>query len=264
MRVRGTLRFLGRLIWFNLRGAMAYRAGFITGVLTMALSDAMWLIFWTLFFSRFPVVRGWSLTDVVTMWAVVAAGFGLATGLFGNARPEGARVIISGRMDYYLSLPRNVLLHYLGGSVGIMSIGDVLFGFGVFGVVVRPDVQGWPLFLLLVLNVTVIFLSFGVLINSLTFWLGNSEGLGMQIMNALITFATYPLDLFSAALKVALFTLVPAGFIGYLPVTVLREFDPLRLALMTGFTAALVLAAVAVFYAGLRRYESGSLVATQG
>ena len=116
-----TLRFLGRLGWFNLRGAMAYRAAFITGAAFMAVNDALWIAFWGIFFSRFPVVRGWTLADVVTLWAVVATGFGIATGFFGNCRPEGVRVILTGRLDYYLSLPRNVLLHYLGGSVSIAA-----------------------------------------------------------------------------------------------------------------------------------------------
>lgn len=126
MHLFSTVRFLARLIWFNLRGAMAYRVGFIAAVGFMVLNDTMWIIFWTMFFSRFPVIRGWTLEDVVTLWAVVAVGYGLAWGIFGNARAEGVRVIVSGRLDYYLSLPRNVLLHFIGGSVGVAAFGDVL------------------------------------------------------------------------------------------------------------------------------------------
>src|SRR3712207_8501145 len=54
------------------------------------------------------------------------------------------------------------------------------------------------------------FLSFGVLIVSTAFWAGNTEGLGLQLHNALITFSTYPMDLFSGVVKAALFTIVPA------------------------------------------------------
>ena len=258
-----TIRFLGRLVWFNLRGAMAYRAAFITGAAFMAVNDAMWIAFWGLFFSRFPVVRGWTLADVVTLWAVVATGFGIATGFFGNCRPEGVRVIVTGRLDYYLSLPRNVLLHYLGGSISIVAFGDLVFGIGAFAVVVRPDVARLLLFLVLSLSTALLFLGFGLLLNSLAFWIGNSEGLAMQTLNVFITFATYPLDLFNVAVKVALFSLVPAAFAGYLPVTVLREFDPARLTLTLSFACGFTALAVTVFYAGLRRYESGSMVSTR-
>jgi len=258
------MRFLLQLVRLNLRAAMAYRAGFIAGVGFMALNDMMWIIFWTLFFSRFPALRGWTLDDVVTMWAVVATGFGIATGFFGNCRAEGVRVIVSGRMDYYLSLPRNVVLHYLGGSISVAAFGDILFGVLAYALAVQPAPARWPLFILLALAVAVIMLSFGLLLNSLAFWIGNSEGLGQQILNVMITFSTYPLDLFGVAVKVALFTIIPAGFTGYLPVTVLREFDPWRLGATVAFAAALLALAMRVFYAGLRRYESGSLVATQG
>jgi ABC-2 type transport system permease protein len=264
MRLSGTLRFLMRLLWFNLRAAMAYRVGFLTSVGFMVVSDAMWIVFWAIFFSRFPVIRGWTIDDVVTLWAVAATGYGIAWGFFGNTRPEGVRVIVSGRMDYYLSLPRNVLLHFVGGSVSVASFGDILFGVGVFAIVVRPDPAQLGLFLMLALCAAVILISFGLLVVSLTFWAGNTESLGMQISNALITFSTYPIDLFSTTVKVALFTLLPAGFAVYVPVTIIREFDPLRLAVVVLFTAGFAALAATVFYAGLRRYESGSLIATQG
>jgi ABC-2 type transport system permease protein len=264
MGLRSTVRFLRRLLWFNLRGAMAYRAAFLTGVGFMALNDTMWIVFWTMFFSRFPVIRGWTLDDVVTLWAVTAMGYGLAVGFFGNARADGIRVIISGRLDYYLSLPKSVMLHFAGGSVSVAAFGDILFGIGVYLVAVRPGPVELGLFLGLGLCAGVIMLAFGILVVSTAFWFGNTEGLGMQMQNALLTFATYPTDLFGGLVKVALFTLIPAGFTTYLPVTILRDFDPLRLAIVGGFTVGIAALATAVFYAGLRRYESGSLVATQG
>jgi ABC-2 type transport system permease protein len=263
-RLRSTLRFVGRLIWFNLRGAMAYRAAFLTAVGFMVLNDTMWILFWTMFFDRFPVVRGWTLEDVVTLWAVTAMGYGASAGFFGNARADGIRVVMSGRLDYYLSLPRGVLLHFMGGSIGIAALGDLVFGLGAFVLVVQPDPARLVLFLGLSACAAVIFLSFGVLIVSTAFWAGNTEGLGLQLNNALITFSTYPMDLFSGVVKVALFTVVPAGFASYLPVTIVREFDGLRLAVVVAFTVLFALTATATFYAGLRRYESGSLVATQG
>jgi len=224
----------------------------------------MWIVFWALFFSRFPVVRGWELRDIATMWAVVATGFGLATGVFGNCRPEGVRVIVEGRLDYYLSVPKNPLLHYLLGSMSVMALGDVLFGVLTFVVVVRPDVAHLALFLLLSATVCAMFVSVGLLTNSLAFWAGNSEGLGAQITNALITFSTYPLDLFSVAVKTVLFIALPAGFLSYLPVRMLREFNWPYLLAVEAFAFALAASAVWVFYRGLRRYESGSLVLLRG
>ena len=43
----------------NLAMAMEYRTAFFAQVFGMVLNDSLWLAYWTLFFSRFPVVRGW-------------------------------------------------------------------------------------------------------------------------------------------------------------------------------------------------------------
>ena len=55
-----------------------------------------------------------------------------------------------------------------------------------------------------------------------------------------------------------LYTGLPAGFISFLPVELLREFSwPTFLAVL-GATAVYAGLAFAVFAAGLRRYESGN------
>src|SRR5262245_16533732 len=108
-RLFANARFAWALTALNLRAALEYRASFAVGIGFMAVNDSMWIVFWSLCFARFPVVRGWELQDIATMWAVVATGFGLATGIFGNCRPLGARVIVDGRLDYHLSLPKNTL-----------------------------------------------------------------------------------------------------------------------------------------------------------
>jgi hypothetical protein len=61
------------------------------------------------------------------------------------------------------------------------------------------------------------------------------------------------------AVKVVLFTVIPAGFINNVPIRVVRDFDPL---FFTGLVCASLFFTVAanyVFNAGLRRYESGNL-----
>ncbi|MEE9279839.1 MAG: hypothetical protein V3V67_06655 [Myxococcota bacterium] len=58
--------------------------------------------------------------------------------------------------------------------------------------------------------------------------------------------------------KLLLFTLIPAGFIGYLPVELLQEFRWTGLAATLGGAVFYVGLALFVFERGLRRYESGN------
>jgi len=142
--------------------------------------------------------------------------------------------------------------------------GDVLFGLGVYLALVRPSPLALAEFFLLSLVSTTVLVSYAIVANSLVFWLGNAEGISSQLLNALLLFSTYPSALFSGAVKVLLYTVVPAGFVVYLPVQLLREWSWPLAGALCAVAAGSVLLATAVFYAGLRRYESGNLLAMRG
>jgi len=95
-----------RLIWaysrHNLMSAMAYRESFILQAFGMMINDLMFMVFWVLLFNRFPNIRGWDLQGVVTLYAIVAVGFGIANVIFGNAS-RLAQLIAAGDLDFYLA-----------------------------------------------------------------------------------------------------------------------------------------------------------------
>jgi ABC-2 type transport system permease protein len=260
--MRSYLRFLGGYLSANLQAAMEYRAGFWSQVASMALNDGLWMGFWFLFFQRYPVVHGWAVTDVIVIWAVPTAGFGLATGVFGRAQ-RLASVINSGGLDSYLTMPKNVLLHVLVSSTSASGWGDLIFGVVAFTLLIRPTPAVFLLYLALALMVAFIFTAFLVLLGSLAFWLGNSEGLSQQLMGALISFATYPTAIFHGAVKLLLFTVLPAGFISYFPVELLRSFRWPLLGALLAFTVGIATLAWGVFHLGMRRYESGNRLGAQ-
>ena len=43
---------------------MEYRASFISQVVGMLINDGIYFVFWLLFFDRFKVVRGWTITSL--------------------------------------------------------------------------------------------------------------------------------------------------------------------------------------------------------
>jgi ABC-2 type transport system permease protein len=83
------------------------------------------------------------------------------------------------------------------------------------------------------------------------------------MLGALITFSTYPMNIFNGAIRLLLFTLVPAGFISFVPLQLLHQFTWPMLAAMCGFVLLIVLIAAGLFRLGLRRYESGNLMGMQ-
>ena len=247
----------------NLNAQLEYRGAFVMQVAAMFLNDGVWLVFWTLFFTRFPVLRGWSITDVITVWALTASGFGLAHALYGNVLML-AGMVAQGQLDAWMLYPRALLPHMLLGRMHASAWGDALFGYAVYLLFVRPDLPHFLLFVLLTLSAMLVFVGFGVLTGSLSFFMGNASSLADQWRFAMITFSTYPSVLFEGAIKLLLYTLVPAGFVSYLPVQALRELAPRYALLAFGGALGVLAAGVVVFYLGLRRYESGNLMEMRG
>jgi len=81
------------------------------------------------------------------------------------------------------------------------------------------------------------------------------------LMNALLTFALYPISLFDGPAKFILFTIVPAALMGSVPVSLIRglAWSQNLGGLLIGAIGLLGLA-ILIFYRGLRRYESGSAI----
>ena len=254
------LRFVTDYLKANLQAALEYRAAFWAQVFSMVINDAMWLTFWALFFASFGSVHGYGFGDVATLWAFVAFTVGIATGVFGGCWGFG-RKIAQGELDFFLVLPKPVLLH-LTVSTSIWSAwGDALFGLGVFVVLVRPSAQMVAAFFALSVAAMAVFISYAVVTNSLAFWLGNASALTGQLQSSVILFSTYPSQLFTGYVRLLLFTAIPAGFIAYIPVQLLREWSWPLAGGLAAAAAGSVLVATAIFYAGLRRYESGNLLA---
>jgi len=247
----------------NLNAQLEYRGAFISQVVAMFLNDAVWVVFWSLFFQRFPVLRGWTADDVITVWAIAAAGFGLAHAIYGNSL-DLAGLIARGQLDAWMLYPRVLLSHLLLGRMNATAWGDALFGYAVYVAFVRPDLAHFAMFVALSLSVALLFVGFSVFTGSLSFFMGNASNLADQWRSAMISFSTYPAILFEGAVKVVLYTLIPAGFVTYLPIQALRELSLADAALAIAGALGVLAAGTAAFYLGLRRYESGNLMEMRG
>ncbi len=256
------LRFIGAYLKANLQSAMEYRVSFWMQIITMVANDSLWLFFWWTYFHQFPLANGWRSTDVVILWAVSACGFGISVGVFGNTR-QIATLIMNGGLDAYLGMPRYALLHVCIAATDPTAWGDVLFAIGAFLLFLHPDLFHIVLFVLLVFLVSLILTSFLVILCSLAFFLGNTEGLAQQLFGALISFSTYPMNIFNGAVRLLLFSIVPAGFVSFVPMQLLHQFTWPLFGLLLGFTALIIAIAVGIFELGLHRYESGNLLGMQ-
>jgi ABC-2 type transport system permease protein len=251
--------FIGICWKLNLAGALEFRLSFFLTAGMMVLNNLVWIFFWGVYFQRFSIVNGWHLQDIMMMWAVSAGGFGIMATFFGNAN-RLANMIATGQLDVYLSQPKPVLLHVLISRMSVSAMGDILFAFLIFGWFGNKSLEGILKFALALLIATLIFLFFIVLVNCLAFFIGNAEGLSFQLFNSILAFSTYPTDIFKGAGRLILFTVVPAGFISYLPIGLLRSVQLPFLLTALGVALGLSVGATGFFYWGLKRYTSGNMM----
>ncbi|HBX71183.1 MAG TPA: hypothetical protein DEH25_17860 [Chloroflexi bacterium] len=253
------LKFLLAVWKANLQSAMEYRVSFLLQMGGMMLNNLMYFMIWVIFFDRFQDVRGWGVTDMYVTFGITASAFGLVSIFFGNAFSLG-EIITRGRLDYYLSLPKPVLLHALASRSIASGMGDFLYGILSFAASGQMTIESSLRFALAVLLAATVFVAFIVLVQSLAFWIGTTSSLVGIAVNAMITFAIYPITLFDTTAKLILFTLVPAALMGALPASFTRGFTwEVLIQLLVGALVFLGLA-ISSFYMGLRRYESGSAI----
>jgi ABC-2 type transport system permease protein len=253
------IKFLTALWKINLASVMEYRVAFFSQSIGMILNDGVYFLVWIIFFDRFKDIRGWQLTDMFMVFGVSAGAFGLAGMLFGNAFNLGD-IIVNGRLDYYLSLPRPTLLHVLASRSVPSGFGDFLYGFISYFASGQFSPGGLGRFILALLLATVVFVSFLVIIQSLSFWLGTGGAFKDIAINAIVTFALYPITLFNNTAKLILFIIIPAAFMGSVPAGFVHSFSWSALGLMSLASSGFLGLALFLFHLGLRRYESGSAI----
>jgi ABC-2 type transport system permease protein len=212
---------------------------------------------WWILFARFHEIGGWRLGDLMTLYGVVAPGYGFSV-VFGGGARRLARAIVDGELDPRLTQPKPVLLHAVASSSIASGWGDVATGVGMLYLADRLDLANAPLLVLAIALSALSFVAVTVTFQCLAFWMGDVEQLARQLWELTLNFALYPQPLFAGSLSFLLYTLIPAGFVGFLPVEIVRSPSLHACLYALGGAALSWAVAIAVFAAGLRRYESGN------
>jgi len=256
--VRNHIKLIFTSLKYNLLKEMEYRVAFISQVIGMILNNGSFIIQWIILFSLQSHFGGYLFEDVMLIWAVAAGAYGLNRIIFGNSI-NISNYVLTGKLDSYLVQPKNVLLNLIVSRSSASAIGDLLYGYIVI-FIVGFTLESIALYTILILIGAIIFTAFTIIMQSLAFWLGRAEGIAAGVENAMLMPSTYPEGLFSGVVKTILFTVIPVGYMVYLPVRILRQFDILTMLSLLGFTALIVVIAVFIFYRGLKRYSSSNLM----
>jgi ABC-2 type transport system permease protein len=256
-------QLIGHYFRFNLSANMAYKASFLIQVFGMVLNNSAFILFWFFLFERIGgTIGGYAFDDVMFLWSLAALGFGMSVVVFGNTTYI-SRIIYSGELDVYLLQPKPVLPNLLVSRMIVSGWGDIAYGLILFAATQPQTLLSWALFLFFSLMMMLVLTAVRTLYHSLTFFFGNAESFAQMAGEMMITFMLYPGSIFRGVPMWVLHSLIPAALVGYIPVRVFREFDPLLALVVTAADTAVIGAAVLLFHLGLRRYESGNRMGTR-
>lgn len=259
--VKNQLRVCLLGVKYNMMREMTNRVTFLTNVCFMILNNATILVQWLILFRLRKDVGGYSMREIVLLWAFTAVSYGLSHILFARAFSL-SELIIGGKLDAYLVQPKNVLLCVMTSATDVSAIGDLLYGL-VLACVCGLQGKEFLLFFLFVVTGTVIFTSFAVFLGSLSFWFLRMDLLQGQAVMGMVSFATYPDGIFTGVSRFLLYFIIPVGMAVWHPVHIMGGFDVAMTAAVLGYAVFLALTAVCVFYRGLRKYASGNLMAAR-
>lgn len=248
---------------FNFACAMEYKAAFITQVMGMALNDAIFLIFWIILYKKIGTdINGYVLNDVMFLWSIVAAGFGLHVIIFGNSNFI-SKIIYTGELDVYLLQPKPVLINMLCSRMNISGWGDFIYGFFLFVFTQSLDLKTISLFMIFTILIIIVFTSIRVFYHSFTFFLGNVEEFAQTAAELTTAFSIYPGSVFKGPERWLLHSLIPAGLVAYIPVELIKNFNFNKMLILLGADALIMILAIIAFNIGLRYYESGNRIGTR-
>ena len=229
--IRRTIYIYFRCLSQQVKSILAYEADFWILVLSAVVVQFVGFAFiWTVF-QQIPTINGWSLWEVVTMYALIFLTEGVGSLFFEGTWMLGW-TIWHGDFDIMLIRPVSPILLTLSQKVGMNGVGNIATG--------------------------TVLLSINLATAASAFWTRNPFSAVPMFAHQMGDFAKYPLTIYSLAVQVAIVVAVPFAFVSFFPTAVAFGEDPFALpGLFTPLVAAYcAFMAVAVFKVGMRRYES--------
>jgi len=248
-------------IKYNIMREMINPITFISNVLFMMLNNSTFIIQWLILYSIKDSIGGYSFKEVMMLWALAATTYGVSHVLFHNAY-KLSDLITYGKLDSYIVQPKNILLNIITSATSISAIGDLLYGIIVV-VIIGLNLFEWLLFIFFSITGAFIMTSIAVMGGSISFYIIKGDLIAQNITNLCTHFSTYPDGIFNTTVKILFYTLLPIGYMVYMPMKLIFEFDMLFFIILIIITIIFIWLAFVIFNKGLKRYSSSNLMSAR-
>ena len=211
-------------------------------------------------FSNIPDIAGWQEGEVYLILGFIIITEGLHNIFFDGIWHIPA-LVFRGGLDVMLSRPVSPLYQVISHELGLQGIGNTLIG--VICLWLGLSSMGWltpvsiAFCVLFIFTGTILRMSYNLISLSHAFWIhGGLANVGFLI-HSIGEFARYPVVIYPLFMRFILFFIIPAAFIGFVPALIIRGDEVLLYSFgLIVVTVVYFLIARAIFYRGVRRYES--------
>ena len=264
MGERGVVAAYAALVRSRIAAQASYRTSFGFDVAAQVLLGVVEFAEVYVIFHQVRALGGFALGEVMLMFGLATAAFGLADGAVGHV-DRMPFYVRTGQLDAFMLRPLSVLGQVLTSDFSLRRLGRVAVGLLILGVALtRVDVD-WTVARLVLLVLTplvgaVIFSAVFVATSAVTFWLVESTEFTSAFTYGGNYLSSFPFTVFGTVIRRFFTFVVPAAFVAYLPaLALLGRPDPLGLPGWLSWCAPLVAvasvgAAVLAWRAGMRHY----------
>lgn len=251
--MRKQLSYLWALVCANMKSYAPDKKRVIVMSLFMMMQNTMFFALWIILFGAVKDLNGWQFQDVTRMFGFAASSIGLSLFCFNGSRSIAYR-IQDNTLDTFIAKPKAVLPALLTSSSSPASLGDVLYGPFLWICFGNVSLMEFLVLSFLTINATLLFTALSVIVFSFSFWLKGNARFGDQLFEMLIILSANITHGQPFVVRLITFTVLPAAFINYLPVEIVKSFNPYYLFGVIAATVFYGWVAIWVFNAGLRRY----------
>lgn len=203
-----------------IKAQMQYRADFIISSIGMFFSSLATLSIFLVLFNSIPELAGWSLMEMVFIYAFYMIAISPMQILFDNIWWIRYQVQSGEFLKYYFR-PLNMMFYFMSERFDIKGLTQLAAG--IILLVYSSAQLGleWTpvkllILLLAVFSASLVLISIAVMAGSSAFWLVNSYPV-LALAWKLREFAPYPMSIFDGIFRFAFTFILPIGFIAFYP-----------------------------------------------
>ena len=240
-----------KLVGARLRGQMSYRTSFFLQCVAQAVNQLAELAIILVLFNRVSALGGFSVAEVVLMYAIAGTAFGIADMVAGQL-DELPTYIRTGTFDVLLLRPLGTLAQMMASDLHLRKVGRIAAGVGALTYALWHNDIAWSVWtvgLVVVAPISgaVIFSSVWVAANALCFWIVDGQELANTVTYGSNAFTSYPATVYGPWLRRFFAFVIPGAFVAYYPsLALLSRPDPLGGPAFLGWISPLVAVAAAV------------------